>query len=475
MSQIVRIYALLLGSALLMFGGGLQGLLLSVRGAEEGFSLIALGLIGTGWSFGFVAGSVAVPFLVRRVGHIRSYSVMSVMGGITILLNLLWINDTGWIVMRAFSGFCFAGAAMVVESWLNEVSDNRSRGTVFSIYVTINMAASTLGQLGMSITGTAGYLPFVIGALAFMGAVLPTAVSTIKQPAPLSSAKVDLGLLFRTSPVAVAAAFAVGMTNGTFGTLAPVYGFMLGLDAATISYVVAIAAIAGAVAQIPLGRLSDTYDRRYVLAGLSFLAALVGVAALLFNPGDSWLLYTIFGLYGFAAYPVYAVAVAHANDHANEGEFAVIASGMLVIYGVALAIGPAMAAYIMEFTGPVGMFMVTAAFHMLLAVFTFVRTRVREPVPVDDRTPFQAMPVRHTTPETYAFDPRADELPEGEDGEAAPASGEATEPKAEGAVDPEAGTEAGDAAEPVETAEASETAEVPETPKTPPEDETKPS
>ena len=39
MSSVVKIYALFLGSALLMFGGGLQGLLLSVRGAEEGFSL----------------------------------------------------------------------------------------------------------------------------------------------------------------------------------------------------------------------------------------------------------------------------------------------------------------------------------------------------------------------------------------------------------------------------------------------------
>jgi len=26
---------------------------------------------------------------------------------------------------------------MIVESWLNEVADNRSRGTIFSVYVTI--------------------------------------------------------------------------------------------------------------------------------------------------------------------------------------------------------------------------------------------------------------------------------------------------------------------------------------------------
>src|SRR5690606_5420449 len=129
MSSVVKIYALFLGSSFLMFAGGLQGLLLSVRGAEENFSLLALGLIGTGWSVGFIAGSITVPLLVQRVGHIRAYSIMGAIGTITILCNLLWVNDIGWIVLRAFSGFCFAGAAMIVESWLNEVAENKSRGT----------------------------------------------------------------------------------------------------------------------------------------------------------------------------------------------------------------------------------------------------------------------------------------------------------------------------------------------------------
>ena len=67
MSSALKIYALFIGSALLMFGGGLQGLLLSVRGAEEGFPLYALGLIGTGWSVGFIAGSIGVPLIVQKV------------------------------------------------------------------------------------------------------------------------------------------------------------------------------------------------------------------------------------------------------------------------------------------------------------------------------------------------------------------------------------------------------------------------
>jgi MFS family permease len=408
MSSALKIYALFIGSALLMFGGGLQGLLLSVRGAQEEFSLLALGLIGTGWSVGFVAGSIAVPMLVQRVGHIRAFSIMAAIGSLTILLNLLWINDVAWIVMRAFSGFCFAGAAMIVESWLNEVADNRSRGTIFSIYVTINMAASTIGQLAMSVTGVTGYIPFVVGAIAFICAILPSAMTSTPQPRPIASAKLDVPLLYRTSPLAVIASFACGMANGTFGTLAPVYGLRQGLDPSGIAILFAVTAIVGAVAQIPFGRLSDTMDRRMVIVVLSGIAAVIGFLTVLLNPAGDWLMYFLFGLYGFAAYPLYAIAVAHANDFAREGEFARVAGAMLLILGTGLAIGPLIASVVMNATGPVGLFIVTATFHGALAVTAFLRMKIR-PVREGGRVRFRIMNAeKGISPGTVPLDPRSD-------------------------------------------------------------------
>lgn len=410
MSQVLKIYALFLGSAILMFGGGLQGLLLAVRGAEESFSLIALGLIGTGWSIGFVAGSITVPVLVRRVGHIRAYAVMAAVGAFTILLNLLWINDIGWIVLRIFSGFCFAGAAMIVESWLNEVTENKRRGTVFSLYVTINMAASTLGQLAMSITGVQGHLPFVIGAMAFILALMPTALTSNPQPKPLKSAKLDLGLLYRTSPIAVIASFSVGIANGSFGALAPVLGFQKGLDPANIALLMSLTIILGAVAQVPFGRLSDSIDRRVVLVIVSFLASLAGLAIVTLDPTEGWLLFALFGAYGFLALPIYAVAVAHANDFARDGDFSTVASGMLVVLGLGLAIGPIMSSLAMNLVGPSGLFIITAAFHGSLAISAFIRMRMRAPVNAEDRAPFRSMPTdRNPVGGGIQLDPRVDE------------------------------------------------------------------
>eukprot|EP01036_Dinobryon_divergens_P045099 gene45099-60210_t len=110
------------------------------------------------------------------------------------------------------------------------------------------MTASTLGLLAMSVTGVDGHIPFVIGAISFICAVIPTALTSTPQPRPLASAKLDVRLLYKTSPLAVIAAFSVGMANGTFGTLAPVYGHVQGLDAPGIAYLFAVTAVLGAIA-----------------------------------------------------------------------------------------------------------------------------------------------------------------------------------------------------------------------------------
>jgi MFS family permease len=324
-------------------------------------------------------------------------------------MNLLWINDAAWIVMRAFSGFCFAGAAMIVESWLNEVADNRSRGTIFSIYVTINMAASTIGQLAISITGVTGYVPFVVGAVAFICAILPSALTSTPQPRPIASAKLDVWLLYKTSPLAVIASFACGMANGTFGTLAPVYGLRQGLEPSGIAILFAVTAIVGAVAQIPFGRLSDTMDRRMVIVVLSGLAAAIGFVTVLVNPSGNWVMYFLFGLYGFAAYPLYAIAVAHANDFARQGEFTRVAGAMLLILGTGLAIGPLLASLVMNAVGPVALFIVTATFHGALAVTAFLRMKIR-PVREGGRMRFRVMNAeKGVSPGTVTLDPRANE------------------------------------------------------------------
>src|SRR3546814_21063411 len=67
------ITALLLSVALLLMGNGLQGTLLPVRANLEDFSPTDIGILGSAYFFGFAAGCLYGPRLIRRAGPIRAF------------------------------------------------------------------------------------------------------------------------------------------------------------------------------------------------------------------------------------------------------------------------------------------------------------------------------------------------------------------------------------------------------------------
>src|SRR5690554_4608663 len=135
------IIALLFGTAFLLSASGLHALLLPLRGQIEGFSPTSLGLLGTSWAGGFIAGCYLAPRLVRRVGHVRAFGALAATAATIALLTGIVVEINTWIILRAFTGFSMAGAYMVIESWLNERSTNETRGTTFALYMIVTNSA----------------------------------------------------------------------------------------------------------------------------------------------------------------------------------------------------------------------------------------------------------------------------------------------------------------------------------------------
>jgi MFS family permease len=411
MKHILPIAALLAGSALLLMAGGLHGLLLPLRGSIEGFSDTSLGLLGTGWAIGYITGCLLTPPIVARVGHIRTFGVLCSLAAIVVLLNLILMHPAFWVPLRALSGFCFAGGAMVVESWLNERATPENRGRVFGIYTMINLGATTLGQMLLTLGDPSGYLFFVIGSIIYSLALLPTALSTAAQPVPLARVRLDVRALWRQSPVAVIGVLLVGISNSAFGTLGAVYGRKIGLSISDIATMMSVALLAGSLIQVPVGVLSDRMDRRLVLIGLALAGSAIGMA-LSFGAGlHPLVVIALIGAFGGTIYSMYPVIVAHANDHAPGGEFLKTSGGLLLLFGVGSVVGPLLAALMMTVTSPAGLFQVTTLAHggiICFALWRITQRRAPEPADKDD---FVAMSsgVRFSTPETLALDPRAEE------------------------------------------------------------------
>jgi len=402
--QILPISAILLGSAFLLFAGGINSLILPVRGSAEGFSALSLGLLGTGWAIGYVSGCMFTPKLVARVGHIRSFSVMAACAALAILASLLFLTPLAWVPLRALSGFCFAGAAMIVESWLNERAAPGARGRIFGTYTMINLAASTGGQMTLTLGETSGYLFFVLGAMFYCLALIPTAITSSETPKPLVSVRLDLRALWRNSPIAVFGVLMVGISNSAFGTLAAVYADRVGLVFAAIAFFASLPVLAGAISQVPVGIFSDRIDRRKVLIAIAAVAILSDLSFLLFQPDDRLVNLLLASVFGAAVFSMYPVIVAHASDHAEPGTYIQTSGGLLMVYGIGGMGGPLIAGMAMSQIGPSGLFLTTLAAHVPLALFAVWRISQRAPVAPDEKVDFVPAPMaRASTPETFAL------------------------------------------------------------------------
>lgn len=411
--QLFPIMALISGSAFLMLAGGINGLILPIRGSAEGFSAFSLGLLGTGWALGYVVGCLRVPQIVTRVGHVRAFGVMAGVAVISVLLSLLIVHPGAWIPLRALAGFSVAGAAMVVESWINERTEPNYRGRVFATYTMVNLGAITTGQLMLIFGDSTGYFFFVLAAIFYACALFPTALSTSAAPRPLVKPKLDLKELWRNSPIAVVAIFLVGMTNSSFGTLAAVYGQQIGLNVSSIALLVSLSILMGALFQLPVGWLSDRTDRRAVLIGLALIAAVVDLFFLINQPRDVTTVLIGSAIFGAMIFAMYPVVIAHANDHADAGSFLKISSGLLLIFGAGSIAGPLLGGGLMALTGPDSLFAATLISHVGTASFAAWRMTKRAAVAEADKGDFVAIStVRINTPEAASWDRRSDEEPD---------------------------------------------------------------
>lgn len=426
---LLPVFALLLGAAVLLVGNGLQTILLPVRAALEGFSTSSIGFIGAAYPLGFVISCWTAPHIVKRVGHIRTFAVLAAIAACMVLLYVLNVDPLTWVLLRVVSGYCFAGLFMVIESWLNEASSNANRGQIFSTYMVVNLCTVTAGQLLLPFGDPAAFELFSVAAIAITLGLVPVALTTATAPQPIARVQLRLGRLYAMSPVGVLGCFFVGLANGAFAGLGPVFAGGAGLSSTGIALFMSAALIGGALAQVPLGRLSDRIDRRRVIVLACLMA--IGIGLLLLMAGDARAggrlfaldvpfaelptsaLIGMVALFGGTIYPLYALCVAHTNDFVSVEDFVEASSGLLLTWGMGATIGPIIAAYLMEQVGLGGLFLHTGAVHAIFCLFALYRIRQRAPLPAEERTSYvHTAEQAQTTQVAVSLDPRAPDQPE---------------------------------------------------------------
>ena len=236
MRSLTSLVPLLLAAGVLLAGNGLQGTLIALRAEAEGFAPGLIGLMGTGYFAGFLVSTLVSARLVRAVGHIRAFSALAAIVAAGMLAFILWVNPYWWIALRFMAGFGFAGLFMVIESWLNDSTDNANRGQVLSIYRIVDLGFVTGGQLLLPLIGIDGFVLFVVTAM-FLGlSLVPISLADRTNPKPPKVAKFDLLRVWRISPIACLGCIIIGLTNSSFRLVGPLFASRLGLDTASVAY-----------------------------------------------------------------------------------------------------------------------------------------------------------------------------------------------------------------------------------------------
>jgi MFS family permease len=377
MRLMISFAALFLSVILLQLSTGGVGPLDALSGITLDFTNAQIGLLGSAHFFGFFIGCWWAPRLMGTIGHSRAFAAFTAAGAIGLLAHMLVIDAYAWALMRVASGLCVAGCYTVIEAWLQAKLTNETRGRAMGTYRVVDMGASLVAQMLISVLEPASYVSYNLLALLCCAALLPITLTRTSEPDTPDALRLRPMLAVTRSPLAAAGVVVAALSSASFRMVGPLYGQEVGLAVDQIAWFLSAFVAGGALAQYPVGWLADKYDRRWVLIWLSVASiASSALTALTGDLGTAGVLMTA-TLFGATTFPIYSVAAAHAHDFADASERVELSAALMFFFAIGAIAAPLMASTLIEVYGPSAMFVMIGAGHAVLVVFGLIRMRMR--------------------------------------------------------------------------------------------------
>ena len=412
-------WALFLGMGLIMLAHGYQGSLLGVRAVKEEFSLTATGFMLSGYYVGYFIGARTITNFVSRVGHIRVFAAFASIASIVVLMHSIFVNPLTWFILRVITGVSMVSIYTIAESWLNDRSSNKNRGSVLSIYMIVLYGSMAIGMFFLNFSSPINFQPFILISLFMSLALIPILLTKKKAPTFKKITGMSLSELYKVSPLGMIGSLFYGTAQSALFSLLAVYAASMNFSILEISIVTFLVAISGALSQWPIGKFSDTFDRRRVIIYTTFAAAFFALCAIfasgsmfydgMLGTSKKWF-YIFIVLFAFASLPMFAIIFAHTNDYIPKEKFVSAGAGLQFAFGLGAISGPFLCSMLMNLIGPNGYFVFLIFFHGIIGVFGIYRMRIRE---TQDNPDSQFTPLPQTiTPIGMELNPATEPIEE---------------------------------------------------------------
>jgi MFS family permease len=347
---------------------GFQPPLIAFILERDGASSFEIGLVTAASTFAVILLGPVYPRLIAWLG-VRTAVLIGTAATIIALLAMPVLTSVpAWLVLRFATG-CGLGLEWIAsEVWLNRLATDRTRGRIMGVYSSVFAAGVVAGPLLLQITGTAGWRPFLAGAigLAITAAPLfgvrqvPDAGQDLRNARPIA-------VLVRAAPVVMLAALVAGLVESADLSLLPLFGLHAGLAERTALMLVTVFLAGNIVLQLPIGTLGDRYGRRAVLMGCAIVSA-VGPMLL---PGVlpvPALLWPLLFFWGGTMYGFYTQGIALLGETFAADELGAANTAFVMAYCAGGVIGPSLGGLAMDVWMPQGFIVfVSVASALLIA------------------------------------------------------------------------------------------------------------
>ena len=143
----------------------------------------------------------------------------------------------------------------VAESWLNDRSSNKNRGSVLSVYMVILYGTMGIGMFLFNFSSPKNFQPFILVSVITSAALIPILLTKKKPPTFKKIKAMTLKDLYEASPFGMVSSLFYGTIQSALFTLLAVYATSMNFTILEISIVTFLLAVSGAIAQFPIGKI----------------------------------------------------------------------------------------------------------------------------------------------------------------------------------------------------------------------------
>lgn len=402
-------FSLYLATLILLMGSGLFNTYMGLRLTALSISEVWVGGIIAAYYIGLVFGARVGHRLIIRVGHIRAYAASAAVATITILIQILIDHLWFWLGLRFIAGVAMVTLFIAIESWLNEQTENSSRGTVFAWYMVVSSVGTVLGQLALGWFRNLNYEPLVFVAICCVLSLIPMALTHRLHPALQVPAPLAVRYYVARVPLSLTVMFIAGMLTGAFYGLAPVYGLLQGMNNREVGVFVAVSVTAGLIFQWPLGWLADRMSRIRMIRWGAVVLLVLGVPMWGWYQMPYGVLLAVSAVLGILQFTFYPMGAAFANDNVDPERRVGLSALLYMVYGLGACLGPLVAGGLMRTWGADVYFMYVSACALVLVIF--IREQKVKGTHLSEDAPTHFVPMADTLQNSHVMavlDPRVD-------------------------------------------------------------------